>query len=151
MVWHAQIEEKLEILLKITILIGFGRHRRFRKLKIFKMKIGGPRDFFYENSGKVVGKPEPENERWNRLTTPRKTQKTYIFPDTHTHTRNSLGEVYGGARVWQESCAWGRDNQEVIATDSVYHLGFEMGHIFSGMLKWVTFCIQNSILQISAV
>ena len=48
----------------------------------------------------------PEYELWNRLTRPRKTQKTYIFRDD---IRNSLGEVYGGARVWQESCAWGRE------------------------------------------
>ena len=25
------------------------------------------------------------------------------------YTGDRLGEVYGGARVWQESCAWGRD------------------------------------------
>ena len=64
--------------------------------------------FFNENSGKVVGKPEPENERWNRFAPSRKTQKTDIFPDI----RYSLGEVYGGARVWQESCAWGREKSD---------------------------------------
>ena len=62
--------------------------------------------FFYENAGNVGGRPQPEGEVWSRLQTVRKTLKTDIFRDI----RYSLGEVYGGARVWQESCAWGRDN-----------------------------------------
>ena len=38
------------------------------------------------------------------------------------YTRNRLGEVYGGARVWQESCAWGRDKLSLRLISAFYGL-----------------------------
>ena len=46
-----------------------------------------------ENSGVGCACPQPS--------------KIAIFATTYIGDR--LGELYGGARVWQESCAWGRD------------------------------------------
>ena len=66
-------------------------------------------------SGHVVGRPQPEGELWSRLQRPRKKTKTDILG---YYIGDSLGEVYGGARVWQESCAWGRDKDAPFAACS---------------------------------
>ena len=55
------------------------------------------------------GRPQCEGELWSRVrispTIVSNIMEIVIFPDTGYR----LGESYGGARVWQESCAWGRD------------------------------------------
>ena len=54
-------------------------------------------------------RPQCEYELENRVAHPptmlSNIEDFAIFPNIG----NSLGEVCGGARVWQESCAWGRD------------------------------------------
>ena len=47
-----------------------------------------------------------------------------------TDTGYSLGEVYGGARVWQESCAWGRDKINFRVVE-VHGIGTGIGHVSS--------------------
>ena len=59
------------------------------------------------------GRPQCEGELWRRLritpTIVSNIEDFEIF--RYDDTRYRLGEVYGGARVCQESCAWGRDKK----------------------------------------
>ena len=59
------------------------------------------------------GRPQSEGERWSRVRHPPTIVSNIEDFAISRYTRNSLGEVYGGARVWQESCAWGRENQNL--------------------------------------
>ena len=114
MLYGYQNEETLEILTEIVFLTNFGQISKLRCVTHFRVlqhdhEIGARGISLQKPSVHDSGRPQCEGEPWSRLrmspTTLSDIEDFAIF----LHTRYRLGEVCGGARVWQESCAWGRD------------------------------------------
>ena len=100
-----------------SILDIWSRSRNFDYVTLFRVlqhdhEIGGRGIWLQKPSVHDSGRPQCEGDLWSRLRTSPTTLSNImeiaifeIWPG-----RDRLGEVYGGARVWQGSCAWGRDN-----------------------------------------
>ncbi len=114
MVYRYQNEENLEMLTEMTIFTDFGQISKIEFLAHSRLL---QRDHEMVVRGISLQKPsvhdsgglQCEGEPWSRLrmspTIVSNIEDFAIF----LHTRYRLAEVYGGARVWQDSCAWGRE------------------------------------------
>ena len=117
MVYRSLNEGNLEILTEIVFLTNFGQISKLRCVTHFRVlqhdhEIGARGIWVQKPSVHDSGRPQCEGDLWSRLRTSPTTlsniMEIAIF-DIWSG-RDRLGEVYGGARVWQESCAWGREN-----------------------------------------
>ena len=100
-----------------SILDIWSRSRKLKSCNRFRVlqhdhEFGGRGIWLQKPSIHDSGRPQRDVDLWSRLRTSPTTLSNImeitifeIWPG-----RDRLGEVYGGARVWQESCAWGRDN-----------------------------------------
>ena len=117
MLYGCQNEETLEILTEIVILTDFGQISKFLLLNIFQST---PHD--HEMPGRGIwlqnpsvpdrGRPQCEGKLWRRLRITRtivSNIEDFAIFSFWPATRYRLGEVYGGARLWQESWAWRRE------------------------------------------
>ena len=117
MIYRYQNDENLDILTEIVILTSFGQISKFRSCVHFQSaphghEIPARGISLQKPSVHDWGRPQCAGELWRRLRiTPTIVSNIEDFT-IFLHTRYRLGEVYGGARVWQESCAWGRDKLE---------------------------------------
>ena len=99
---------------EITILLNFARSRKLSCVAHSRV-LQGDHEMVVrgisvrKRSVHNSGGPQFEGEPWSRLGTPPTIVSNIEDFVIFLHTRYSLGEVCGGARVWQESCAWGRD------------------------------------------
>ena len=115
MVYRCQNVENPVILTEITILIDF---RQISKIRVDDTFQGAPA--WPWNYGPRDLAPETFSTRLGQVTVRRRTlesigntpnHRLVLWENRDFAGRNSLAEVYGGARVCQESCAWGRDNK----------------------------------------
>ena len=115
MLYGYQNVETLEILTEIVFLINFGQISNLGCVTHFRVaqhdhEIGARGISLQKPSVLDSGRPQWGGQPWSRLRmSPTIVSNIEDFAIFRNDTRNSLGEVYGGARVWQESCAWGRD------------------------------------------
>ena len=120
MLYGYQNEETLEILTEIVFLTNFGQISKLRCVTHFRVlqhdhEIGARGISLQKPSVDDSGRPQCEGHPRSRLRMPPTIVSNIEDFAFFLDTRNRLGEVYGAARVWQESCAWGRDNPYVAA------------------------------------
>ena len=116
MLYGYQNEETLEILTEIVFLINFCQISKLRCVTHFRVthhdhEIGARGISLQNPLVHDSGRLQCEGEPWSRLrmspTMLSDIEDFVIF----RNTRYRLGGVYGGARAWPESCAWGARQQ----------------------------------------